>query len=231
MVACAPVQCNDPLECECGWPMKVSDCSHGQKDDPKAPSCPDLAHGPSEAHSADYVAAAIPLHSVAFACEAPVVHPVVGAPAAAAAAVAPMTGMVGHALHAMVLHTAGSAPCMADAKGYRQADHPPGLSHAYSHSPTAHQPASMHHLDACLAADSAGAGTDCWHAAFGGMSNLDSLAATAHDPPCSQMSAEQDHHLQTRLSILQMAHVMVTAWNLRGSQLSRFLTNAACYAV
>ncbi len=196
MVAYAPVQCNGPLECECGWPMKAPDWLHGQKDDQKAPGCPDLVRSPSEGHPADCAAAAIPAHSVAFAWEAPVVHPVVDAAAAG------MTGTVGHALHAVVLHTAGCASCVADATRPRLADHASDLAHGHSHSTAAHQPASVHHLDACLAAGSAGAETDCWQAAFGGRSNLDSLAAMAHDFPCSQMSAEQNHPLQTRLSIL-----------------------------
>ncbi len=217
MVAYAPVQCNGPLECQCDWPIMAPDCSHGQKDDQQAPRCPDLDQSPPEAHPADCVAAATPAHSVAFAWEAPVVHPVVDTAAAAAAADATIC-MVGHALHAVVLHTAGCASCVADAKRSRRADHPPGLTHAYSHSTMAHQAASMHHLGACLAA---GADTDCWQAAFGGMSNLDSFAAMAHDFPCSHMSAEQDRPLQTRLSVLQMTCVLMTAWNLGGSQLRR----------
>jgi len=216
MVAYAPVQCNGPLDCQCGWPMKAPDWLHGQKDDHRASSCPALVRSPSEAHPADRVAAAIPVHSVAFACEAHVVHPVVDAAAAAA-----MIGMVGHALHALVLHTAGYASCVADAKRSRLADHPSDPAHAYSHSMAAHQPASMHYLGARLAAGPAGAEADCRQAAFGGRSNLDSWAAMAHDFPYSHMSAERDHPLQTRLSVLQMTHLLRTAWRVSGHQLSR----------
>lgn len=200
MDAYAPVQCIGPLDCQCGWPMKAPDWSCSHKDDHWASSCPALVGSPSEVHSADCAAAAIPAHSVASAWEAPVVHPGVDAAAAA------MIGMVGHAMHAVVLHTVGCASCMADAKRSRRADHPPGLAHAYSHSMAAHQPASMHHLGACQAAGSAGAEADCWQVAFGGRSNLDSWAAIALDYPYSHMPAEQDHFLQTKLSILQMAH-------------------------
>lgn len=185
---------------------------HGQKDEQKATGCPDLVHSPSEGHPADCAAAGIPAHSVAFAWKAPVVHLVVDIVAAAG-----MICTIGDALHGVVLRTAGRASFVADAKRPKRADHPPGLAHAYGHSTTAPQAASLHRLDACLAAGSAGAETDCWQAAFGGGSNLDSLAAMAHDFPCSQMSAEQDHLLQTKLSVLQTACVLMTASNLRGS--------------